>query len=34
METPQEFSAHAEKLLGEAKSLSVEFGDDYAELNR
>ena len=34
METPQEFSARAARLLAEAKALSVKFGDDYGELNR
>ncbi len=34
MESPQEFSARAARLLAEAKRLSSQFGDDYAELNR
>ena len=34
MESPQEFSARAARLLAEAKVLSSTFGDQYGELNR
>jgi len=34
METAQEFSARAARLLADAKALSMKFGDDYGELNR
>jgi hypothetical protein len=34
METPQEFSARAGRLLAEAKSLSLRLSDGYGEVNR
>jgi len=34
METAQEFTARTERLLSEAKALSIHLCNDYAELNR